>query len=58
LARGYSPLFLVFFRMVMSHDATANRSDYGMVARDVAGHSSDHRTFQTSRCVRCADSRK
>jgi hypothetical protein len=42
----------------MTHDATAHGSDYGMVACDVAGHSSYHRTFQASLCVRRADSRK
>jgi hypothetical protein len=42
----------------MPHDATANRSDYGMVARDVAGYSADDCAFQASRCVSRADSRK
>jgi len=42
----------------MSHDATANRADYGMVACDVAGYSTDDRAFQTSRRVCRTDSRK
>jgi hypothetical protein len=42
----------------MSHDATANRSDYGMVARDVAGYSADDCAFQTSRCMCRTDGRK
>ena len=58
LAHGYRVLFLLFLRIVMPHDATAHGSDYGMVACDVAGHSADHRAFQTSRCVRHADGRK
>jgi hypothetical protein len=42
----------------MPYDATAHRSNQGMVARDVAGHASDHRAFQTSRGVRRADGRQ
>jgi hypothetical protein len=42
----------------MSHDATADGPDYGMVTCDVAGHSADHRAFQTSRGVRRADGRQ
>jgi hypothetical protein len=42
----------------MPNDATAHGSDYGMVACDVTGHSTDGCAFQTSRCVRRADGRK
>jgi ribosome modulation factor len=42
----------------MSHDATAERANYRMVAGDVAGHSADRCAFQTSRCVCRADGRQ
>jgi hypothetical protein len=42
----------------MPHDATANRSDHGMVPRDMAGYSADDCAFQAARCVCRTDGRK